>query len=80
MKAIRVHSHGAPEVLTYEDVPQPVPGPLEALVKLEAAGVNFIDVYHRTGRYPTSLPVHDRPGGCRDGGRGGRRGARRAHR
>ncbi len=56
MKAIRVHSHGAPEVLTYEDVPQPVPGPLEALVKLEAAGVNFIDVYHRTGRYPTSLP------------------------
>lgn len=56
MKAIRVHSHGAPEVLTYEDVPQPVPGPLEALVKLEAAGVNFIDVYHRTGHYPTSLP------------------------
>ena len=56
MKAIRVHTHGGPEVLTYEDVPQPVPGPLDALVKLEAAGVNYIDVYHRTGRYPTALP------------------------
>ena len=56
MKAIRVHAPGGPEVLRYEDVPSPVPGPLEALVKVEAAGVNYIDVYQRTGRYPTQPP------------------------
>jgi NADPH2:quinone reductase len=53
MKAIRVHAPGGPEVLKYEDVPQPVPGPLETLVKIDAAGVNYIDVQQRTGRYPT---------------------------
>jgi NADPH2:quinone reductase len=56
MKAIRAHTHGGPEVLTDEEVPQPVPGPLDALVKIDAAGVNFIDVYHRAGRYPLPLP------------------------
>lgn len=57
MKAIRVHAFGGPEVLTYEDVPEPTPKPGEAVVKVEAAGVNFIDVYHRTGVYPAPLPM-----------------------
>ena len=56
MKAIRVNEHGGPEVLSYEDVPVPEPGPGEARVKLAAAGVNFIDVYQRTGVYPTEPP------------------------
>jgi len=54
MKAIRVHAPGGPEVLRYEDVPEPVPKPGEAVVKLEAIGVNFIDVYFRTGLYPAA--------------------------
>jgi NADPH2:quinone reductase len=57
MKAIRVHVPGGPEVLKYEDVPQPVPGPLETLVKIDAAGVNYVDVQQRTGRYPIQPPV-----------------------
>jgi NADPH:quinone reductase len=56
MKAIRVNEHGGPEVLSYEDVPVPEPGPGEARVRLAAAGVNFIDVYQRMGRYPKELP------------------------
>ena len=56
MKAIRVNEHGGPEVLSYEDVPVPEPGPGEARVRLGAAGVNFIDVYQRTGLYPKELP------------------------
>jgi NADPH:quinone reductase len=56
MKAVRVHAPGGPEVLKYEEVPQPVPGPLEILVKIDAAGVNYVDVYQRTGRYPTRPP------------------------
>ncbi len=57
MKAIRVHQVGGPEVLQYEDVPPPEPGPGEARVKVEAAGVNFIDIYLRTGQYKATLPV-----------------------
>lgn len=57
MKAIRVHQHGGPEVLHYEEAPLPEPGPGEARVKIEAAGVNFIDVYHRSGLYPGRLPI-----------------------
>ncbi len=57
MKAIRVHSPGGPEVLRYEDVPDPRPQPGEAVVRVEAVGVNFIDVYHRTGLYKAALPV-----------------------
>lgn len=57
MKAIRVHTFGGPEVLRYEEVPLPEPGPGEARVKLEAAGVNFIDVYHRTGQYKGEPPI-----------------------
>lgn len=56
MKAIRAHAHGGPEVLQYEELQQPVPGALDALVRIEAAGVNYIDVYQREGRYPTALP------------------------
>jgi len=56
MKAVRVHQVGGPEVLRYEEVPLPEPGPGEARVKIEANGLNFIDVYHRTGAYPVALP------------------------
>src|ERR671939_231338 len=56
MKAIRVNEHGGPEVLSYEDVPIPEPGPGEARVRLAAAGINFIDVYQRTGLYPIETP------------------------
>ena len=56
MKAIRVHAHGGPEVLQYEEVPQPAPGRGEALVRIAAAGVNYIDTYHRRGLYQVPLP------------------------
>ena len=57
MKAVRVHQYGGLESLTYEDVPVPEPGEGEARVKIEAIGVNFIDVYQRLGRYQGSLPL-----------------------
>jgi NADPH2:quinone reductase len=57
VKAIRVHAPGGPEALRYEDVPDPQPQPGEAVVRVEAAGVNFIDVYHRTGLYKAAMPV-----------------------
>src|SRR3954463_12604994 len=50
-KAIRIHTNGGPEVMKWEDVPTPEPGPGEALIKHEAVGLNFIDVYFRTGLY-----------------------------
>jgi NADPH:quinone reductase len=56
VKAVRVHSPGGPEVLRLEDLPPPSPGPAQVLIRVEAAGVNFIDVYHRTGLYPRDLP------------------------
>jgi NADPH2:quinone reductase len=49
MKAIRVHKLGGPEVLSCEDIADPVPGPGEALVRIAAAGVNFLDIYYRSG-------------------------------
>ena len=60
MQAIRVHQPGGPEALALETVDRPSPGPGEALVRLEAIGVNFIDVYHRTGLY--KLPTPFTPG------------------
>jgi len=57
MKAIRIKTLGGPEVLTLEDIPDPKPGPGEAVVKLEAAGLNYIDVYYRTGLYKAQLPI-----------------------
>jgi NADPH:quinone reductase len=56
MKAIQVSKIGGPEVLTLVDLPVPDPKPNEALVQIEASGVNFIDVYFREGRYPAPLP------------------------
>jgi NADPH2:quinone reductase len=56
MQAIQVSQVGGPEVLTPVDIPVPSPKPNEALVEIKAAGVNFIDVYFREGRYPTPLP------------------------
>ena len=56
MKAIRIHAHGGPEVLRYEDVPVPVPAAGQALIRIEAAGVNFIDIYQRSGLYPVQFP------------------------
>jgi NADPH2:quinone reductase len=50
-KAIRIHANGGPEVMVWEDVPTPEPGPTEALIKHAAIGLNFIDVYFRTGLY-----------------------------
>ena len=57
MQAIRVHRFGGPEVLRVEDLPIPEPGAGDALIKVEAAGINFVDVYHRDGRYPGQLPL-----------------------
>ena len=56
MRAIRVHQYGGPEMLTMEEIPAPRPGKGEALVRLDAIGVNFIDVYQRTGLYRSPLP------------------------
>jgi NADPH2:quinone reductase len=47
MKAARFHKTGGPEVLIYEDVPDPVPGPGQILLKVEAAGVNYVDIMRR---------------------------------
>lgn len=58
MRAIRFHEHGGPEVLRLEEVPLPEPGKGEARVRVRFAGVNFIDVYRRTGLYPVpGLPA-----------------------
>src|SRR5713226_6883569 len=56
MKAIQVSRVGGPEALTLIDLPIPEPKPNEAVVQIKAAGVNFIDVYFREGRYPATLP------------------------
>jgi NADPH2:quinone reductase len=56
MKAIRVHEVGGPDVLRYEDIPLPSPAPGQALVKVEAIGLNFIDCYFRAGLYKAAHP------------------------
>lgn len=56
MKAVRFHEFGGPEALRFEDVPEPVPGRGEILVRLVACGVNFIDTYQRSGAYNVPLP------------------------
>lgn len=61
MKAIRVQQFGGPEVLTYEEMLAPQPGPGQVLIKVEAAGLNFIEIYQRLGQYPMALPYT--PGG-----------------
>lgn len=57
MKAIRIEGFGGPDVLRLTDVPVPSPGHGQIVVRVLAAGVNFIDVYHRTGLYPNALPL-----------------------
>jgi len=56
MRAVFVQKYGGPEVLAVRDVPIPEPGPGELRVKVAAAGVNYIDVYYRTGAYPSPTP------------------------
>jgi NADPH2:quinone reductase len=57
MKAIRINETGGPEKMELVDLPQPVPGPGQALVRIAASGVNFIDVYFRAGLYKADLPA-----------------------
>ena len=59
MKAIQISQTGGPEVLVPAELPIPKPKPNEAVVQIKAAGVNFIDVYLREGRYPAQLPFVD---------------------
>jgi NADPH2:quinone reductase len=56
VKAIRVEQYGGPEVLRLVDLPVPEPGPGELLIRVESVGVNFVDVYHRSGLYQRPLP------------------------
>lgn len=56
MKAIHVKELGSPDVLEYVEVDRPEPGPGDLLIRIEASGVNFVDVYHRTGLYEGELP------------------------
>jgi len=57
MKAVRVHAPGGPEALKFEDVPEPTPKAGEAIVKVDAAGLNYIDVYQRSGLYKLDMPL-----------------------
>ena len=57
MKAIRIEGFGGPDVLRLAELPVPSPGPGQIVARVEAAGVNFIDIYHRTGLYPNPLPL-----------------------
>jgi NADPH:quinone reductase len=53
--AVRVHKTGGPEVLTYEDIPSPTPGPGQIKIRNHACGINFIDTYFRSGMYPSPV-------------------------
>ena len=80
-RALRVTQHGGPEVLAVQTVDVPEPGPGQVRVRVEAAGLNFIDVYLREGIYPGPTPVTscmEVAGRLGDGHRGGRRTRRRA--
>ena len=57
MKAVRVTEYGGPGVMSYEDVDMPSPGGSDALVKVEASGINYIDTYQRSGLYQIPLPA-----------------------
>src|ERR1700740_191298 len=62
MKAIVVHEFGGPEVLKLEEIPKPVPGPGQVLVRIHAAGVNPYDTYMRNGSYAIKPPLPYTPG------------------
>ncbi|MFZ1084378.1 MAG: quinone oxidoreductase [Terracidiphilus sp.] len=57
MKAIQIHETGGPEVLTLAELPIPQPGPGQVLIRVEAVGVNFIEIYFRKGTYKAALPL-----------------------
>ena len=57
MKSIQVKVPGGPEKMELVEVPKPTPGPKQALVRIAASGVNFIDVYFRTGLYKADIPI-----------------------
>ncbi|MBI2158103.1 MAG: quinone oxidoreductase [Candidatus Rokubacteria bacterium] len=57
MKAVRIHTQGGPEVMRLEDIAEPQPKAGEVVVKLDAAGINFMDVYQRSGLYKLTLPL-----------------------
>src|SRR4051794_18163287 len=57
MQAIRVHQYGGPEAMELEQLPVPTPGPGQALVRVAASGVNFIDIYQRSRAYKLPLPL-----------------------
>jgi NADPH2:quinone reductase len=56
MRAIQISRTGGPEVLELKELPTPQPGAGQALIRIEASGVNFIDIYFREGRYPAQVP------------------------
>ncbi|MFB9991610.1 quinone oxidoreductase [Deinococcus oregonensis] len=56
MNSIRIHQHGGPSALQFDELPIPEPLEQEVVLRVQAAGVNFIDVYQREGRYPVELP------------------------
>jgi NADPH2:quinone reductase len=58
MKAIRIHEFGGPEVLTYEECPSPSLGASQVRVDIQAVGVNYSDIYIRSGRSRYNLPLH----------------------
>ena len=57
MKAVRIKEYGGPEVMSYEDIDNPELGERDALVKIAASGINYIDTYQRSGLYPIPLPA-----------------------
>jgi len=57
MNAIQIHSTGGPEVLQLVDLPIPIPGPGQVLIRVEAVGVNFIEIYFRKGQYKATMPL-----------------------
>ncbi len=56
MRAVRIHQHGGPAAMSLDDIDDPTPGDGQVVVRVEAAGVNFIDTYQRSGTYPLDLP------------------------
>ena len=70
MKAVRFHRHGGPDVLVYEDAPEPTLAPGEALVRIRACALNRIDVWGRQGRPGLSIPLPHIPGSDVAGGSG----------
>lgn len=62
MHAIVCHQHGAPEVMRYEEIPQPTPAASEVLIKADSIGVNYVDIMRRSGKHPAAPPTPFTPG------------------